>query len=162
LEVVEVAAKGALEEPIAFGGIACGARAVEFEIERTSGKDGHRAEKLRVFESQPGRAIATHAEALEQTAFTCRDGAEVRVDVGDEFLDHDGLHGNRAVLRIAPHAGGESVGKDDEHRRDFAFPDGFVEEGRERGDAFKPPPVPCSQYSTGNRRAVSVSYDSGV
>ena len=79
-----------------------------------------------MFEAQPCRAIAAHAEAFDDAAFTLRQRAEAAVDMRDEFLDEHRLQLHRAIFPITPHAHRQSIREDHDHRRDFARPHGLA------------------------------------
>ncbi len=83
------------------------------------------------------QAPASAVARSEETALPAREGAEGGIDMGHEFLHQHGLHRHHAILRIAPHAGGESVREDDEHGWNLPLAHGAIEEGGERSDARK-------------------------
>ena len=116
--VVEVSER-AVQNALALSRIASGARPGEIQIQRPARKNGDHTEELRILEPQPRRAVSTHAEAFDDSTLALGDGAKGHVDVRQQFLDDDGLHRHRAILRVAPHARRQPIGKNHKHRRDL-------------------------------------------
>lgn len=107
----------------------------EIELKRPGADQRDAGEPTRVQQPQSGRPVAAHAEAFEQACTRLGDGAEARIDFGNQVVDQHRFDRLQAAGRIAPHAVRQSVGEHDDQWRNQPVANGRGERRRDRCDA---------------------------
>ena len=134
-KVVRISAVDPLEKVLGAGLARSGRIRPQVRLKRSGSHQRDRPEQLGKLESESCRAIAAHAEAVDQPALARGDRPIGGVEVRDQLRDDDRLERHRSILPVHIHSEVHAVDEDDETRRQPSGRDRLVDLPRHRLDA---------------------------